>query len=142
MENNMKQLKEHMMNSTLMRWQTMALQKLVDQDDRKILFIVDEKGGAGRSFFSMYLLYILNAERFENAKSVDVKYAWQTSKYCCFDLRRSQIDHINYEIIESIKNGCVFSTKYNSTPKLRLGSTKVIVFMNAMPDKTKLSSDR
>ena len=57
-------------------------------------------------------------------------------------MRRSQIDHINYEIIESIKNGCVFSTKYNSTPKLRLGGTKVIVFMNAMPDKTKLSSDR
>ena len=64
------------------------------------------------------------------------------NEYCCFDLLcRIQIDHINYEIIESIKKGGIFSSKFDSTPKLHIGGIKLIIFMNVMPYKGNLSKD-
>ena len=134
--------KEQSSKCILKWWQTKVLEKLQEQNDRKILFVVDEEGGKGKTFLSFYIMDVLNGERFENAKSSDVKYAWEMKDIAIFDFMRSQSDHINYEIIESIKNGCVFSGKYESGTKMRASGVKVVVFMNQQPDRSKLSLDR
>ena len=51
------------------------------------------------------------AVRFENAKTFDIKYAYKGETVVIFDLNRSQQGVLNYEVIESIKNGIMFSGK-------------------------------
>ena len=51
------------------------------------------------------------------------------------------MEHINYEIIEEIKNGHFYNTKY--VPEARVfDNPHVVCFSNSYPDKTKLSADR
>ena len=110
-------------------------------DTCKIRWYVDEKGGQGKTFLSKYLVSKGNCVRFENGKSADIKFGYNGQSICIFDLSRSQQDHINYEVIESIKNGIMYNTKYVS--EMRVNEIPhVIVFSNARPDETKLSEDR
>jgi hypothetical protein len=60
---------------------------------------------------SKILVAKLSAIRFENAKSADVKHSYNGQKIFIFDLCRAQEDHVNYEVIESIKNGVMFASK-------------------------------
>ncbi|KAH3828307.1 hypothetical protein DPMN_130261 [Dreissena polymorpha] len=62
-------------------------------------------------------------------------------RWLIFDLVRSQQDHVNYEVIESIKNGIMKSHKYVPTTKW-FTPPKMVVFMNTDPDMGKLSLDR
>ena len=48
---------------------------------------------------------------------------------------------MNYEVIESVKNGVVFSTKYESQMKV-FKTPHVIIMANFAPDESKMSSDR
>ena len=79
--------------------------------------------------------------RYENGKSADVKFAYKGQKVCVFDLSRSQETHVNYEVIESIKNGVVFSTKYESEMKV-FSTAHVVIMANFGPDRSKMSEDR
>ena len=110
-------------------------------DARKVVWFVDEKGNSGKTYITKYLLTEGDALRFENAKSADVKYAYNGEKTVVFDLSRSQETHVNYEVIESVKNGVVFSTKYESQMKV-FKTPHVIIMANFAPDESKMSSDR
>ena len=59
-----------------------------------------------------------------------------------FDLSRTQVDKIDhiYDLMESFKNGHIFSPKYDSVVKT-FSPTHVVVFVNFIPDHTKLSQD-
>uniref|UniRef100_UPI004049B2EE hypothetical protein n=7 Tax=Pseudomonadati TaxID=3379134 RepID=UPI004049B2EE len=58
-----------------------------------------------------------------------------------FDIPRSQLDYLSYTGIEEVKNGCFFSSKYESEMVL-YNSPHIIVFANEEPTYHKLSSDR
>ena len=59
-----------------------------------------------------------------------------------FDCPRSkQGEFIQYDFLEEVKNGFVFSSKYESRNKA-FDSPHVVVFMDEQPDMTKLSEDR
>jgi len=58
-----------------------------------------------------------------------------------FDIPRTNIDYLNYEAIESIKNGCFFSGKYECTQVI-MNCPHVIIFANSPPLEHKLSIDR
>lgn len=130
------------LGAVLREWQTDVLEKLENQDDRKILFVVDEVGGNGKSFLADYMIATKDAIAFDNGKSADLKYGYSGEEYIIFDLVRSSQEHINYEIIETLKNGRFFNTKYDSGMKMYGRGKKVVVFMNACPDGEKLSHDR
>ena len=74
-------------------------------------------------------------------KRTDIKYAYTGQKVVIFDLTRSQEDHFNYEVMESLKNGIFFSSKYESKMKI-YPSPHVIVFSNWAPQLNKMSPDR
>lgn len=140
-EVNKRRLKEQMEAAVLKTWQKEVIKMLEEQDDRVILFVVDAMGGRGKTFLSKWLVVMKNAERFGNGRSADIKYMYQGSKYVVFDYCRSQLDHINYEVLEDIKNGVFNSTKYESKSKC-YDPPKIVVFMNEYPDTDKLSFDR
>ena len=109
--------------------------------DRQVQWIWDAKGGQGKTFLSKYLVSRGDCVRFENGKSADIKYGYTGQRCVIFDLSRSQMDHINYEIIESVKNGIIYNTKYQCEMRV-YKIPHVIVFSNEMPDQMKLSRDR
>lgn len=121
------------------RW----LELMDSQDDRKILWIFDKAGNIGKSYFArfMYMKFTEDTIILTNGKDADISFAYGGQKYVIFDYCRSRQDHINYGILESLKNGLVFSSKYESRPKIFM-IPKVICLANFMPDMTAMSRDR
>lgn len=122
-------------------WKLNCLKLLDQQNNREILFVVDPRGGVGKTFLGKYLTLIHGAARFDNGKSADIKYLYKGEKIVIFDLCKPQSDHINYEVIEQIKNGILCSYKYQSERKV-YKIPKIVVFMNEWPDENKLMGDR
>lgn len=69
-------------------------------------------------------------------------YIYDGEEYVIFDIPRSfDKEHLNYSTIEKIKDGIFLNTKY--VPRVKMFKRpKVVVFMNELPDMTKLSEDR
>lgn len=127
-------------------WQQELQRKLLaDPDDRTIIFVIDLQGNGGKSWFADWWHYnnqettqVLNP-----SKKNDMAYALDESKTVFFfDAPRSkQGEFIQYDILEELKNGRVFSPKYESGMKY-FAKNHVIVMMNEYPDMEKLSEDR
>ena len=113
-------------------------------DDRSILFVVDPTGNSGKSWFAKYFASLHDSVQIlEPGPKKDMAHALDpTIKYLFMDAPRSkQGDFIQYDFLEKVKDGMVFSPKYESGMKL-LGPVHVVVFMNEDPDMHKLSQDR
>ncbi len=133
---------EDTFNSAVLRdWQTTALQKLLTQDNRTVLWIQDRKGNRGKTFLAKYITAIHKAFYIRNGKSADIAYAYNNQQIVVFDFTREQQERINYQSIENFKDGMLFSPKYESTTKI-FKPCKVIVFSNFYPDTSMLSEDR
>ena len=135
----MDKIAEGMMDAKLRFWQEDVLKKLDAQGDRKILFVVDRKGNMGKTWLAKYLIAVRNAFYTNCTVYHDVTFAYNGEGVVVFDMPRS-LEMINYGTIEAIKNGVMFSKKYESNAKL-FKVPKVVVFMNAEPDLSKLSKD-
>ncbi len=140
---NVRALREAFSGSRWYTWQSHLIRELVDNspNSRTIIWYVDVNGNHGKTYLSRYLITHMDCIRFENGKSTDIKYAFRGQRTVVFDLSRSQEDHVNYEVIESVKNGVVFSPKYESRCAV-YPIPHLVVFANFEPDKSKLSADR
>lgn len=125
----------------LKKWQAEAVETLDNQNDREVLWVSDPKGNSGKTMLAKFLIGGRNAFYIQNGKCADIAYAYNYQKYVVFDFTKSQEEHINYSVIESFKNGILFSPKYNSSTKF-FEPCKVIVFSNFRPELNKLSADR
>lgn len=103
-------------------------------DPRLIFWILGEKGNQGKSFLADYLSVHHNAITFEAGKCADIAFAYDEQPVVIFDLPRSSIQHVGhvYSLVESFKNGRIFSPKYESSVK-RFAKPHVIVFSNFPP---------
>jgi hypothetical protein len=128
----------------LKEWQS-AVKLIIEGEvcDRSVYWMYDESGGAGKSFMSGYLQTHHNAFIISGGKVADIAHAYDEQPVVVFDLPRTLADHCDhiYSVIESLKNGCIFSGKYESRTKT-FETPHVIVFANFKPDLTKLSEDR
>jgi len=119
-----------------------------DADDRTIHWYWEPYGNSGKSAFTKYLCAKKDA-LCVSGKSNDCKYAIvsyleEKKKYpsiVIFDIPRTNIEYLNYEAVESIKNGCFFSGKYESC-QIIMNSPHLIIFANSPPMLHKLSEDR
>jgi len=135
------ELKALMETKTLRAWQENALEKLANQSDRKVLWIMDSTGGKGKTFLAKWLCVMRDAFYVEGGKKADISYAYDFQETVVFDLSRQTQEFVNYGTIESFKNGMMFSAKYESSMKI-FKPAKVIVFSNWAPDTSQLSADR
>lgn len=127
---------------SLRLWQQEELALLLQQNDREVRWVHDAKGGAGKTWFAQYLIAHYNAFYCSGGKTADIAHAWDMQEIVIFDFTREKQELVNYSIIESFKNGLVFSGKYESRMKASGAPIKVIVFANWLPDLSKLSADR
>lgn len=127
-------------------WQTTLYDKLIDTpDDREIEFVVDYDGGKGKTWFCSYMLdkHPDRTQILRVGKRDDLAHCIDADKTIfLIDVPRSQMDFLQYSILESLKDRIVFSPKYHSTTKILPGRPHVVVFCNEDPDRTKLSPDR
>lgn len=114
-------------------------------DNRKIYWYWDAEGNAGKSMFARHL-YIKSLKDksmlyLGEAKTSDVNQAIEKHhKKVILDLPRN--GNCNYRALEGIKNGLVFSGKYESGVKLLKWHPHLIVFANAPPLMGAWSEDR
>lgn len=140
-QNTKEYLEEWVKNIVLNERQKKWHEVITNQNDRKVSWVYDLKGGSGKTIYSKYLLAQGNAIRFTNSRSKDIAYAYNGEKYVIFDFSRSLENHVNYDIIEQIKNGMLFSSKYESSSKI-FEPPKILIMSNFYPDISKLSEDR
>lgn len=111
-------------------------------DSRTVMFVVDPVGNKGKTHICNVLESKYGAQIMKCGKRDDMAFELEDDpKIVCIDVSRSSTEFLNYQFLEDIKDGRVFSPKYESYTK-RFNSPHLLVFMNEAPDMTKLSRDR
>lgn len=125
-------------------WQSSLIADLdLPPEDRKIIFVVDIVGNKGKTWFAKYYLSLHeDAQILEAAKKADMAYALETTTRVLFiNCVRKVTEFLSYGFMEAVKDGIVFSPKYESGNKL-MAPCHVVVLMNQQPDMSALSLDR
>lgn len=137
------QAREHVQELSLYRWQRQLLSEIEgDPDERKITFVVGP-GNTGKSTFARFLHSKRDDVELWSGpicKAHDLICAVKGSRVQLFDITRSDGEP-DYSLLESIKNGLLFSGKYLPLNK-QFPQPHVVVFMNQVPDRNALSEDR
>ena len=77
----------------------------------------------------------------QNGATRDIAHLYEGQSLVFFDFSRSEKSHINYDVLEKIKDGIIVSTKYEGRMKL-FKSPTICCFSNFHPHVEKLSEDR
>jgi len=135
-------VKTHQLRS----WQSGLIADLrLEANDREIIFVVDTVGNSGKSWFCDYYSRVCydDAQILEMGKKADVALTINPDmRVYFFDLTREHVEHMNYSVLESLKNARLFSPKYESHMVFLSRVPHVVVMMNQDPDMSKLSYDR
>jgi len=140
-EEEHKRLVEEMKDAVLRPWQTQIVELVAAQDRRKVLWVFDEVGNVGKSFLADWFCAKGPVFLVDGGKKIDCAHAYNKQPLVIFDFPRNYKDLVQYNLIESFKNGIIFSGKYNSHVK-RFKPAKVVVFANFPPKISELSKDR
>lgn len=130
------------MELTLREWQAQLVTELDGPvNDRKIIWFHDAPGNSGKTMVARYLIRNKGAFYTRNGKSADIAHAYNGQRIVVIDYTRSTETHVNYEILEALKDGVIWSPKYDSQTKV-FECPHVVCMANFMPDLDKLSKDR
>jgi len=119
---------------------------------REVMWYWDTSGNKGKSFYSRYASIHHNALILESGKKADLAYIFvqKPAPIVIFDLSRTTAPDpeqpkgpldVIYSLMESLKNGYIVSTKYESRG-LAFAVPHVVAFANFPPDQSKMSEDR
>lgn len=119
-------------------------------DKRKIYWYWEEVGNVGKSFLAKYICLKYDCI-IATGKTGDIfnqLMKWREKNPdelqippIIIDNPRSEYGHINYSAIESLKNGFIYSGKYEGGKIYGL-SPHIIIFANGEPNTAELSEDR
>lgn len=129
-------------------WQ-LEIEKLymTEPNNRKIYWFWESIGGIGKSSFVKYMVVKYKALFCDGGKKSDlINLVFNNNMDECrviiWDLPRSTKGAISYATLESVKNGLICNTKYETGVKA-FNPPHIFVFANFPPDKPEeMSSDR
>lgn len=119
----------------------------LEPDRRKIFWFHEPTGNIGKSYLCKYLgltRNIILADGKKNDVFNQVKTELDNDKIpniIILDIPRTSHNYINYGVIENLKNGMIFSGKYEGGLCI-FPIPHVIIFSNEPPDLSCLSKDR
>jgi len=128
-------------------WQEVVLEILRSAPgDREIVFVHDPVGNAGKSTFVKWLRtspeFQDKVQVFRPGKAADLSYMLDVTKSVfIIDIPRVTGEHMCWGFVESVKDGCVVSPKYDTREKV-FPTPHVIIFCNTMPAEGSFSEDR
>lgn len=120
-----------------------------EPDHRKIYWVYEHKGNVGKSFLTRYLClkdnYLICDGNVRDTacmiKEWYEKNPHKELKGILMDIPRCEIFNVRYDLIEKVKNGIMFSGKYQSG-QIILPRLHIICFANDPPNVEELSIDR
>jgi len=124
-------------------WQQEVLDICLSEkiDDRKIYWYYDTVGNKGKTAFCKYMAYNHGATVLSLGSTADIACSLPDQpKIVLYNIPRGT-PFKNYSALESIKDGMIFSSKYESKMKL-FNSPHLFIFANDPPNTEKLSMDR
>lgn len=135
-------------NITWRNWQKDVLKIILSKpDSRTINWFWEPIGKVGKSFLTKYIDLIYDVILADGKKDNifnQIKISMDAEKIpriIILDIPRHNIDYVNYGVLEQIKNGLIYSGKYEGG-KCRFPHPHVIIFANSTPIQSKLSLDR
>lgn len=136
---------DELLEYELLPWQIEVLDIIKEKPDRrKIHWYWEEVGGVGKTVLAKHICMNYNAQ-YVNGKGADVKCALasldEMPNIVIYDYPRSVENYVSYGSIEEVKNGIMFSGKYESKTRI-FNKPHVFIFANFHPDVDKLSKDR
>lgn len=132
----------------LTSWEEEVLHDLQNQNEnRKIIWVLDTKGGCGKSTFSDYLedchdAFVWNAGVVFKDVAKALGDLQRKPKIVVFDLTRQRQEHIDYSIMEAITRGRICSGKYDSHKIYFDWNVRVVCMANWEPEYMAMSADR
>lgn len=132
-------------------WQQMILDIIETKPDRRTInWFWEEKGNEGKTFIATYLVLKYDALVL-SGKTSDISNQIKTwldthkdesfPTVAILDAPRSTQDFINYQALEKVKDGLIYSGKYEGGICI-LAPLHLFVFANQLPEFNKLSEDR
>lgn len=128
-------------------WQKEILNIIEDDinDDRHIYWIWESEGNVGKSAFTKYLCHHKGSLLIRKGKDADImnsafNYKNELNLIIC-DIPRVIGNRISTSAIESLKDGIIVNTKYE-TGQVIIPSPIIIIFSNYYPETSGLSKDR
>lgn len=117
-------------------------------DKRKIFWYYELSGNVGKSYLCKYITMCYDGVIIAEGKKMDVYNQIKNMieeeilpNIILLDIPRTSIEYINYGAIECIKNGLIYSGKYEGS-QCYFPIPHVIVFSNEEPQYDKMSIDR
>lgn len=138
----------HFILTNFFDWQIRLMDKVIGKkaDDRTVFWYWSEGGKIGKSCFCKHLVMnhraiLLTKGTYSDMCNLIYKTDMMTTNIVIFDLPRNNGNRISYSAVESIKNGMVCNTKYETGFKC-FPPPHIIIFANEPPDMEELSEDR
>jgi len=135
-------------NVEWMDWQANLLEELkAIPDDRRVYWVTDKAGGRGKSFLAKYIYLTYNTIIADGKKDnvfnqLKTKLdANEEPHVVLLDIPRCGQGYMNYGVIEQLKNGLVYSGKYEGGDCV-FDPPHVVVFANFDPDWSQFTEDR
>lgn len=134
--------------TNLYKWQSdIEAIALTEPDDRKIYWYWDGEGNIGKSAFIKYMIVkhgilFCSGGKYTDIMNLVFNQDMDNCNCMMFDIPRANKGNISYASLESIKNGMVCNTKYETGVKI-FNSPHIFIFANFPPDDMQqLSVDR
>ena len=135
----------------LKEWQAQLLRVIETEsrcpNDRIVHWVYDEVGNTGKTWLAKfaYLMRPTKTAWVHNGATKDIMKLLSDRasdlEVVFFDLSRCNLERINWDAIERIKNGMIMSTKYDVKSCI-IDPPVLVCFANFEPDLEKLSIDR
>lgn len=142
-------LEKHYSDITFKKWQKDIIELLNKEPDyRSIYWYYDINGNVGKSWLVKYIFCVFDDVIIVDGKKDNIFNQIKSMidreinpKIIILDVPRVNNKFINYSVIEQIKNGLIYSGKYEGGVCL-FDNPHVIIFSNEEPEYDKLSQDR
>lgn len=129
----------------LREWQSALVTSLrAPPDDRRVQFVVDPIGAGGKTWLVKYVMREFESVQvLKIGKRDDLAYTVdERNLIFLLDVPRNSLQHLQYSVLEMLKDQMVFSPKYDSCMKVMEQVPHVVVFTNETPDMNALTHDR
>jgi Putative viral replication protein len=130
---------------TLRPWQQQLFDILEGEtDDRTMIWVHEPVGNVGKSSFCNHSIVKQSACVLQPGRKADLCFVYDRQPIVIFDCSRTSSEggmDVVYNLCENIKDGRIFSTKYESVMKI-FKPPHVVIFSNSEPDWEKWSVDR
>lgn len=122
-------------------WQSELFEELLTPaNPRQVIWYIDSVGNSGKSYFATHWQET-RSYYVTGGKAADIYYGYEYQPVVFFDLARMKQEIVQYDVMESFKNGQFYSTKYECKT-VKFTVPHVVVFSNFQPNLAMLSEDR